>query len=540
MQTQITAKAVELKEAYRDYFPYIIITAAISFFYIVVQFLTVAQLATFAGAENIGQVGPSFNWGYQLIALAAIGWLSAAAGPYFENCSWRRVVTGLALWSVGVFAVMLYLQQGFGVAIDFAPVVLLPLSVYICALIKQVSARERRLFFKERALSHKDTLIGKVLETTYDGVVIADYQGKIVYANNTALRLFGYEADEIIGSEIDILSPTAHQGRVGREISHYLSQARDGKLFSRPYETSGLRADDTSFSMDLLVATVSLEIADSPYERREEDRLMYVCNMWDVSARKKMEDAQRLALETQVVANRAKSEFVANMSHELRTPLNAIIGFSEMLTRSFFGKLNEKQAEYVNDIHFSGSHLLKLINDILDISKIEAGHSDLQEEEIEVREVVESCLNLVRPRAMDSKVSLAVRGISPTHLLYADERKLKQVLINLLSNAVKFTPPGGSIEVCSEIEPDGAYTISVVDSGVGIAPEDIETALAPFGQIDSGLDRKYEGTGLGLPLTKSLIEAHGGTLTLESSLGVGTTIKVRFPSGRLREYRKAS
>ncbi|MCH7543288.1 MAG: PAS domain S-box protein [Proteobacteria bacterium] len=540
MQTQITAKAVELKEAYRDYFPYIIITAAISFFYIVVQFLTVAQLATFAGAENIGQVGPSFNWGYQLIALAAIGWLSAAAGPYFENCSWRRVVTGLALWSVGVFAVMLYLQQGFGVAIDFAPVVLLPLSVYICALIKQVSARERRLFFKERALSHKDTLIGKVLETTYDGVVIADYQGKIVYANNTALRLFGYEADEIIGSEIDILSPTAHQGRVGREISHYLNQARDGKLFSRPYETSGLRADDTSFSMDLLVATASLEIADSPYERREEDRLMYVCNMWDVSARKKMEDAQRLALETQVVANRAKSEFVANMSHELRTPLNAIIGFSEMLTRSFFGKLNEKQAEYVNDIHFSGSHLLKLINDILDISKIEAGHSDLQEEEIEVREVVESCLNLVRPRAMDSKVSLAVRGISPMHLLYADERKLKQVLINLLSNAVKFTPPGGSIEVCSEIEPDGAYTISVVDSGVGIAPEDIETALAPFGQIDSGLDRKYEGTGLGLPLTKSLIEAHGGTLTLESSLGVGTTIKVRFPSGRLREYRKAS
>lgn len=125
-------------------------------------------------------------------------------------------------------------------------------------------------------------------------------------------------------------------------------------------------------------------------------------------------------------------------------------------------------------------------------------------------------------------------------LLYADERKLKQVLINLLSNAVKFTPPGGSVEVRSDIEPDGAYTISVVDSGVGIAPEDIDKALAPFGQIDSGLDRKYEGTGLGLPLTKSLVEAHGGTLTLESSLGVGTTIKVRFPGDRIREYRKAS
>ena len=311
-------------------------------------------------------------------------------------------------------------------------------------------------------------------------------------------------------------------------------------MYSRPYETSGLRADGTSFSMDLLVATASLEIADSPYERRQEDRILYVCNMWDVSARKKMEEAQRLALETQVVANRAKSEFVANMSHELRTPLNAIIGFSEMLSRSFFGKLTEKQAEYVRDIHFSGNHLLKLINDILDISKIEAGHSELQEEEVEVREVVESCLNLIRPKAQESKVSLSVRGISPLHLLYADERKLKQVLINLLSNAVKFTPPGGSVEVCSDIEPDGAYTISVVDSGVGIAPEDIDKALAPFGQIDSGLDRKYEGTGLGLPLTKSLVEAHGGTLTLESSLGVGTTIKVRFPGERLRQYRKAS
>ncbi len=540
MQTQITAKAAELKEAYRDYLPYIVITAAISLFYIIVQSLTVAQLVAFSGAENIGQAGPSFGWGYQLIGLAAIGWLSAAAGPYFEKCPWRRAVTGLALWSVGVFAVMLYLRQVLGVAIDFAPVVLLPLSVYICALIKQISVRERRLFFKDRALSHKDTLIGKVLETTYDGVVIADYQGKIVYANNTALRLFGYEADEIVGSEIDILSPTAHQGRVGREISHYLSQARDGKLYSRPFETSGLRADDTCFSMDLLVATASLEIAESPFERRQKDRLLYVCNMWDVSARKKMEDAQRLALETQVVANRAKSEFVANMSHELRTPLNAIIGFSEMLSRSFFGKLTEKQAEYVNDIHFSGSHLLKLINDILDISKIEAGHSELQEEEVPVREVVESCLNLIRPKAQETKVSLAVRGISPMQLLYADERKLKQVLINLLSNAVKFTPPGGSVEVRADIEPDGAYTISVVDSGVGIAPEDIEKALAPFGQIDSGLDRKYEGTGLGLPLTKSLVEAHGGTLTLESSLGVGTTIKVKFPSGRLREYRKAS
>ena len=540
MLTQIMAKAAELREFSRVYVPYFIVTVAVSLFYFVVQTLTMAQGVTLAGSQDPGQVGAAISWGNQLIAFVAIGWLSVVAGPYFENCSWRRAMVGLILWLVGVFAVTLYLRQSLGFVIDFAPVVLLPLSVYICALIKQISAKERRLFFKDRALTHKDTLISKVLETTYDGVVIADYEGKIVYANNTTLRLFGYEADEIIGSDIDILSPTAHQGRIGREISHYLSQAKNGKLYSRHYETSGLRSDGTSFSMDLLVATASLEIADSPYERREEDRTLYVCNMWDLTARKKMQDAQRLALETQVVANRAKSEFVANMSHELRTPLNAIIGFSEMLSRCFFGKLTEKQAEYVSDIHFSGTHLLKLINDILDISKIEAGHSELREEEVRIREVVESCANLVRPKAQESRVSLAVRRVSPMDILYADERKLKQVLINLLSNAIKFTPPGGSVEVCSEIEPDGTYTISVVDSGVGIAPENIDKALAPFGQIDSGLDRKYEGTGLGLPLTKSLVEAHGGTLTLESSLGVGTTVKVRFPGGRLREYRKAS
>ncbi len=225
MLTQIMAKAAELREFSRVYVPYFIVTIAVSLFYFVVQSLTIAQWVTFAGLQDLGQVGAAFQliWGDQLIALAVIGWLSVVAGPYFENCSWRRAVVGLILWSVGVFAVTLYLRQSLGTAIDFAPVVLLPLSVYICALIKQISARERRLFFKDRALTHKDTLIGKVLETTYDGIVIADYQDKIVYANNTALRLFGYEADEIVGSEIDILSPTAHQGRIGREITHYLS-----------------------------------------------------------------------------------------------------------------------------------------------------------------------------------------------------------------------------------------------------------------------------------------------------------------------------
>ena len=256
----------------------------------------------------------------------------------------------------------------------------------------------------------------------------------------------------------------------------------------------------------------------------------------DVSRKKREEETQQVALEQQILANRAKSEFLANMSHELRTPLNAIIGFSEMLKQEFFGDLNEKQAEYVRDINMSGSHLLNIINDILDISKIEAGDMELNEEEVDLEEMIDGCISLVKHRAETGQVTLVTDFRSSMKVIRVDAQKLKQIMLNLLSNAVKFTPEEGTIEVGVDVDKEGAFVLSVTDTGVGMSPEQIPEAMRPFGQVDNAISRESEGTGLGLPLTKSLVEAHGGTLEVESNLGVGTTITLRFPPERTVDY----
>ena len=233
-------------------------------------------------------------------------------------------------------------------------------------------------------------------------------------------------------------------------------------------------------------------------------------------------------------ANRAKSEFLANMSHELRTPLNAIIGFSELTKNEMFGPVgNSTYLEYARDINGAGHHLLDLINDILDLCKIESGAGELQEEDVIVRHTVRSVLTLVKERAREGGVELVLEAPDDLPTLWADERKLKQILVNLLSNGIKFTNAGGRVVLKIWCRKDGGYVFQVIDTGIGIALEDIPTALAPFQQVDSDLNRKYEGTGLGLPLTKALVEMHGGSLDLQSEVGVGTTVTVRFPTERI-------
>jgi two-component system cell cycle sensor histidine kinase PleC len=240
-------------------------------------------------------------------------------------------------------------------------------------------------------------------------------------------------------------------------------------------------------------------------------------------------------------ANRTKSEFLANMSHELRSPLNAIIGFAEIMKDQLFGPLGTPQyKEYSQDIWSSGTHLLELINDILDLSKIEAGKLDLQEEEVNIRDVVDTCVRLVANRAQKGEIKIHTDIAAEAPKLWADERKLKQILLNLLSNAVKFTRPGGTVSVTSTVAPTGDVVLRVIDTGIGIAANDIPKALAAFGQVDSSLSRKYEGTGLGLPLTKALVELHGGTLTLESQVNVGTTVCVSLPAVRARKRQPAA
>jgi len=223
------------------------------------------------------------------------------------------------------------------------------------------------------------------------------------------------------------------------------------------------------------------------------------------------------------------------MSHELRTPLNAIIGFSEIMESGMFGPIGSKKyREYCRDIHQSGQYLLDVINDILDMSKIEAGRIRLDLAEVKLDRFLDDAIRVLSARADDKQLTLA-RDIAPGIRLVADQRLLKQVLLNLLSNAVKFTPEGGRVLMRIEKRPDGGITLVVEDSGVGMAAADIPLALQPFTQLDSSLARRYEGTGLGLPLTRSLVELHGGQLQLESSLGEGTTATVLLPARRTLE-----
>lgn len=234
-----------------------------------------------------------------------------------------------------------------------------------------------------------------------------------------------------------------------------------------------------------------------------------------------------------VAANRAKSNFLANMSHELRTPLNAVIGFSEVIQKEQMGPVgNDQYKEYAADIYNSGLHLLKVINEILDLAKIENGSIELNEDDIDVRGIVDKCVHMVRDLALDGNITIRVDCNEDLPLLRADPLKLDQILINLLSNAVKFTPAGGMIVISIAAKPESGLQLKISDTGIGMEPDDVENVIKPFHQADTGLDRKYEGTGLGLALVNGFVQLHGGNLLIESKPNKGTTVTVCFMPDR--------
>lgn len=256
---------------------------------------------------------------------------------------------------------------------------------------------------------------------------------------------------------------------------------------------------------------------------------------YSVTRGKERERELEAARREAVQANEAKTNFMANMSHELRTPLNAIIGFSEIIAGELFGPMgNNQYKEYAGNIFSSGTHLLALVNDILDVAQIESGQMKLRENYCDIGELIQSSVAQLNVQAAEASVSLEIHPIkSGLPEIYVDERKTRQILINLLSNSIKFTQAGGKVGIHACMARSGEMRVSVVDTGIGIAQDDIPRILQKFGQVENTLQRKYDGVGLGLPLAKSLVEMHGGSLRIKSRLGIGTAISFTLPAHRL-------
>jgi signal transduction histidine kinase len=392
-----------------------------------------------------------------------------------------RLATTLVVWGIGVATVLLW-----AIGIAFA-VRLLRRQI---ALDDQLSSSEQR--FRDYA------------EVASDWYWETDAANRIIYVSlpNGAL---GADAALLVRGRADNAAQGAETLRAFAE--------------RRPFRGLCLRFDKSYQA-----------ISGKPRFAADGTFLGYRGVGTDITAQVDDAHALRDAKERAEVANRAKSEFLANMSHELRTPLNAVLGFSDIIRGRMFGsEVSDRYADYANDIHNSGSHLLSIINDILDLSKIEAGQETVFEEERTLASLVEEVRTLLgETRHAEFVVALP----EPAPRLRVDSRKFRQILVNLLSNAFKFTPAGGTVTLAAEVDTAG-LCVRVRDTGIGIAPEDIETVLSPFGQVESAFARRHHGTGLGLPLAKSLTELHGGTLGVESVLNEGTVVTVRLPASRV-------
>jgi signal transduction histidine kinase len=382
----------------------------------------------------------------------------------------------------------------------------------------------------EIELAQKNATLAAILREMPDGVQIFDRGGQLVGWNEQAFRLADLDdeqRDRILAAPDRgraLRMTLARRGDYGPGDPDALvagreATARAGKptqfrrrtIRGRWLEMRGAPTTDGGWLGSY--RDVSQEVAREQELRDAYERL-------------------RVARDGAEAASRTKSEFLANMSHELRTPLNAIIGFSDMIRTGMLGADVARISDYAGDIHSSGQFLLNLINDILEVSRIEAGKLELQEQAVDMDEIVDGALRMLHNETARAGIVVHKTIVQPLPRLFADQRRVSQVLLNLLSNAVKFTHEGGAIKVTA-CRRDNAMSVVIADSGIGIAADDLSRVLEPFGQVDSLLSRKHKGTGLGLPLSVRLMQLHGGRLDIESTVGTGTTVTITFPAERL-------
>ncbi len=391
-------------------------------------------------------------------------------------------------------------------------------STYVL-LIRDLSAQKQA---EARAATARAQL-NEAIECISEGFALFDADDRLI--------LYNRRFDDIVGGAADLSADDLGYRSLMRAMTAH------GRLVIGPDGDDG-PAEPSQADPARLSGRFELQLDDGRHlqvSERHTDDGGRVAVYTDVSELKQREHSLRVAKIDAEAANKAKSDFLANMSHELRTPLNAVIGFAQMLNQEIFGPLgNDNYRAYSNDIETSAEHLLSLINDILDMAKIEAGKFTLDEADIDLNLIVDLCRRIVIKRFEEGDLRLSVELPPDLPILHGDERVLRQILLNLLSNAAKFTEPGGEVSVRAWHADDGTLRIAVRDTGIGMAPEDLPKALGSFEQVESHLSRRSEGTGLGLPLAKSMCELHGGGLGLESELGKGSVVTFWFPPERVR------
>jgi len=386
-----------------------------------------------------------------------------------------------------------------------------------CELEAEVERRKQR----EQAHREAEERLGALLELAPEAIISVDQDNRIVLFNHSAEGLFGYDKGEILNQPLERLIPERNRVDHAAHIDAFAKSKDRIRLMTRRGDINGMRKDGSEFPAKGAISLL-----------RTKTGTIYTAMIQDISEQRRADEALRAAKRQAEQANRAKSAFLANTSHELKTPLNAVIGFSELMAQQIHGPLGDPQyLEYAQTIRDRGGHLLGLINDILDISRIETGETALDSDEVDVGALLTKLVGREQAHLGDSDLKLVVEVADDLPMLFADRHGLRKIFGNLLSNAVKFSPDGGCVRARVLVE-DGAHVIEISDQGIGMKPEDIETVLTPFAQVDGDLNRKYEGVGLGLALVGLYVEAHGATMTFDSTLGKGTTVCVRFPPER--------
>lgn len=414
----------------------------------------------------------------------------------------------------------------------------LPSGGFVTAYVDVTEARRREadVASARAQLERQTEVLTTLTENLKVGVSLVDPEGRFMALNSAYLDLFGippgtFSVGDTYEACIRYMIEHGDHDIGDEDIETALRRIVDNAMRPVPQKFERKRRNGRTIEIRRAPLPgggfVTTYIDETDARQREADLILIRAEL-EAKAAELAATARNLH-----AANAAKSMFLANMSHELRTPLNAILGFSEIMRDAMLGPLDQRYRGYANDIHLSGAYLLRLINDILDTSKIDAGQMHLEQNRIDLAELIGECQRLVLERARTAGVSLVCaigRSFPP---LAGDRLRLKQALLNLLVNAVKFTPAGGSVRVSASAARPHGIDIAIADTGIGMEPASVARALEPFQQLDNRLARRYEGTGLGLPLAKSLIELHGGKLTIESAAGKGTTARIWLPPERL-------